>query len=123
MSALWVFLMLLPALMMLAVGGLFRFGAVYKINWAFGYRTARSMKNRVTWLFAHRYFGRRWLILGLILLPLAVVAVIIMFSLNLRPEVFVAVTSSVHLAAMLVPIYFTEKALKRIFDEQGNRRA
>lgn len=39
----------------------------------FGYRTTRSIKNKNTWNFAHKYIGRLWKILALIMLPLSVI--------------------------------------------------
>ena len=47
-----------------------------KINDLYGYRTAMSMKSQETWDFAHRYFGKLWFILGLILLPLSAAAML-----------------------------------------------
>ncbi len=39
-----------------------------KINGLSGYRTSRSMKNMETWIFAHKYCGKLWWIIGWITL-------------------------------------------------------
>ncbi|NMB00497.1 MAG: SdpI family protein, partial [Firmicutes bacterium] len=54
---------------MIGIGRLFMKRTPKKINRLFGYRTVMSMKNRDTWEFAHRHFGRvayrtGWVVLG-----------------------------------------------------------
>ena len=41
-----------------------------KINWLIGYRTFKSMKNKEMWDFAHKYCGKLWMLLGLIMIIL-----------------------------------------------------
>ena len=57
----WIYMLLMalliPALMIL-FGRLFLNNAPRNINFAFGYRTRRSMMNMETWRFAHAYIGR-----------------------------------------------------------------
>ena len=119
--------MLIMALMipvtMIGFGRYFMNKAPKKINAVFGYRTGMSMKNADTWAFAHRYFGRIWFIEGLVLLPLSAAAVLLAFG---RPDETVGFVGSVIEIIQLVPlitaIFVTERALRRTFDREGNRR-
>ena len=94
-----------------------------EINYFFGYRTERSMKNMDTWEFSHRYFGKLWAVIGFILLPLSLLSSALVFGDNHN---IIGITSLivclVQIAAMITPIGFVEKALKKTFDEYGNRR-
>ena len=59
----WVFMFccdLLIPLVMLFAGRMMQHHPPREINFVLGYRTARSMKNRETWVFAHRECGRLW---------------------------------------------------------------
>ena len=56
--------MLIPVIMV-GIGLLFVKRPPRIINGAFGYRTRMSMKNEKTWRFAHQYFGRLWLLIGI----------------------------------------------------------
>ena len=93
------------------------------INSLLGYRTARSMKNMDTWQFAHRYCGSLWWKVGL-----ASFVIAILFHLPFRysGEDAIGILSLVVMAfqiiTLIVPIFFTEKALQKNFDENGNRK-
>lgn len=123
----WVFMLmsdLLVPLVMIGFGALFMFRPPRTINSLYVYRTRLSMKNEDTWAFAHRYAGRVWLIGGLILLPISVLAMLPVIG---RDEQtvgtwggIVCILELIPLAASLIP---TELALRRTFDDQGNRRA
>lgn len=72
----WLFMLavfLLIPLTMIIFGRHFMSNPPKDINSFYGYRTSMSMKSRETWDFAHRYFGKLWFILGLVLLPLSVI--------------------------------------------------
>ena len=51
-----------------------------EINYVFGYRTKRSMRNEETWKFANQYFGKLWYLCGLLSAPLSVIAMAIVFE-------------------------------------------
>lgn len=114
--------MLIPAIFTV-VGLFFSKRAPKNINMLFGYRTDRSMKNRETWEFAHKYFGRIVGLCGAIMLPLAFLVMLLCIG---KSEDAVAVvgiaTMSVELIALVICIILTERALKRKFDDNGNRR-
>lgn len=81
---------------MIGFGMYFLKTAPKEINAVFGYRTAMSMKNKETWKFAHKYCGKIWCISGLVCF--------------------------VQLIPLIGSIIPTERALKRNFDENGNRK-
>ena len=121
----WIFmvimLLLIPG-MMLGFGLLFSRRAPKEINYLFGYRTARSMKNQDTWAFAHREMGKRWARLGAICLPLSIVPMLFVIG---RDEDTVGTAGYIlmilQMIAMIVPIFFTEHQLKIHFDKDGNK--
>ena len=119
MSGFWIFMFVMVLLMPLAM---VVFGALLlkkppRLNGFFGYRTQKSMKNTDTWLFAQRFFGKIWLKLGAVILPISMIIMVIV----LNEEVFtIAMTGLVvtlgQLVFLLAPIYPTEKALKEKFE-------
>ncbi len=122
----WLFMLvmdlLIPAIM--AVFGLrFLKNPPKEINTLYGYRTARSMKNRDTWDFAHRHCGTLWRNLGLVLLPLSVLAMLPAWGKDIGTvALFGCVVCIVQTAVLLGSIVPTERALKKTFDDLGNRR-
>ena len=126
MIGFWFFMLVCNLLLPVCMSGFgryFRNKAPGQINMLFGYRTSRSTKNRDTWEFAHHYFGRLWYRLGLIMLPVTVAAMLPVFGKNIDFVGFYgSIVSLVQIVVMLVPIWFTESALKRTFDEEGRRR-
>jgi len=113
--------LLIPG-MMLGFGFLFSRRAPKEINYLFGYRTSRSMKNQDTWDFAHRDLGKRWLRLGAILLPFSIVPMLFIIG---KDEDTVGTAGYIlmilQMIALIVPIFFTEHQLKIHFDKDGNR--
>ncbi len=123
MSAFWVFMLivdLLVPLTMIGFGRLFLTKAPKNINAAFGYRTTMSMKNRDTWDFAHKYCGKLWFWLGLVLVPLSVIP--LLFVLGKEIDTIAAVGTVVcfvQLVPLVGSIIPTEIALKKTFDQNG----
>ena len=75
----WGFMLvccLLIPVSMLVIGGLWRTRPPERVNSVYGYRTARSMKNRETWAFAHAYCGGLWRKMGWVLLVISAVALL-----------------------------------------------
>ena len=93
------------------------------INGWLGYRTTRSMKNTDTWKFAHQYCGRLWWKIGITSLVVTVLAHLPFYS---GDENTLSILSLwvmfFQVIVLIAPIYPTEKALNRTFDEHGNRR-
>ena len=123
----WIFMLamgLLFPVVMILFGTMFMKSAPKKINDIFGYRTDMSMKNRETWEFAHKYFGKLWFHFGLLLIPITVIPML--FVIGNTQTVVAAVgliVSFVNTVTLIVPIFFTEKALNRTFDKDGKRKA
>jgi len=110
-------------IMMLYFGVKFRTTKPLTTNGFYGYRTAMSMKNEETWRFAHQYCGKLWVKLGLYLLIPSVMISIIEFKFfidNHRSiEVIYLILQTLILMTSTFPV---EKALKKNFDNKGNRR-
>ena len=114
---------LLIPVIMLVFGWIFRCQAPKKINVWYGYRTARSMKNEDTWVFAHQHIGRTWMLVGVVLLVVSVIPMIAVYG---KDDDTVGVVSLVLTVIQLIPLVVslipTERALKRTFDENGIRK-
>ena len=114
---------LIIPLSMILFGKRFMKNAPGQINMLFGYRTTRSMKNQDTWQFAHRQFGTLWYKAGLVLLPLTIAAMLLILGKNENTVGSVGgLICAAQLPVMLYAIVPTERALKKNFDENGNRK-
>lgn len=122
----WVFMLvadMLVPLTMIGFGWYFSKNAPKEINSVFGYRTTMSMKNRDTWKFANNYCGRLWLRLGIILVPVSVIPMLFVTGESDSSIGTVGtIICVVQLIIIIASIFPVEKALKRTFDEFGNRR-
>ncbi|MGM9574739.1 MAG: SdpI family protein [Oscillospiraceae bacterium] len=123
----WVFMLIVDMIVPLTMMGFGRYfskSAPKEINSLFGYRTARSMKNKDTWTFAHNYCGRLWFISGIVLFPVSVIPLLCVTGREINTVSAVGLTVCiVQVIAMTASIIPVEKALKRTFDENGNRRS
>lgn len=117
----FIMLLLIP-FTMIFFGRYFIKSAPKDINAAFGYRTSMSMKNKETWHFAHNYCGKLWYHIGKVLLPVSIVP---MFFVIGKDKDTIGYFSLLFLAIQMIcligAIFPTEKALRRNFDENGNR--
>lgn len=121
----WIVLvcdLLIPAIM-LGFGVMMIKKAPKDINFLFGYRTNRSMKNQDTWDFAHKHCGRIWCITGIITLVVTAFIHIPFYSSDEsvieKVAVLVTVLQLVVLIASIIP---TELALKKTFNDDGTRK-
>lgn len=122
----WFFMLLMNAIVpftMIGFGKMFLNNAPGEINWAFGYRTSMSMKNRDTWEFAHKYIGKIWYTWGIFLLAPSILP--LFFVIN-RGEDAIGTLGGIIFMVQIVfligSIFPTEKALRKTFDKNGNRR-
>lgn len=125
MNGFWLFMFgttLLMPLTMIGFGRFFYKQAPKEIQSTFGYRTGRSMKSREAWEFAHNYCGKLWIVAGGIMLP---VSVVLMLLVNGKDADVVGDLGSalclIHVAIMILSIIPVEMALKRTFNENGER--
>ena len=93
-----------------------------EINRIIGYRTKRSMYNNDTWKFAHNFCGKRWWIMGWIILGISV-AVLIPFihSTYLTIGIAVLVSVAVQCLILVLSMIPTEIALKKTFFDNDTR--
>ena len=122
----WIFMLVMDLLfpvIMIVMGRYFMKTSPKEINYIFGYRTNMSMKNKDTWDFAHKYIGRLWFYLGLLLIPITVIPML--FVLGGTEDVvgtMGCIICVIALIILIVPIFPTERALKMNFDKDGNRK-
>ena len=112
--------LLIPIIMIL-FGRAFLKKAPKEINYVFGYRTSRSMKNKDTWEFAHRYCGKIWLICGLALIPIVAGIMLCFVGADTKTVGYVGASMLVFpLLLIILSVILTERALKNTFDKSGN---
>lgn len=122
----WIFMLIMDLLIpftMIGFGKYFLKTAPKEINAVFGYRTTMSMKNKDTWLFAHKYCGKIWYKVGLIMLPISFVIMLFVIG---RTKDIIGMVGGIVCFVQMIPlvgtIIPTERALKMNFDENGNRK-
>ena len=123
----WIFMLIMDLLIpftMISFGFFFLKKAPKNINALFGYRTKMSMKNKDTWEFAHKYCGKLWYVWGMVLLFLTVIPMLWVLG---KGEDMIGTIGGILCGIQMIPligcIFPTERALKRNFDANGNRRA
>ncbi|MFC5269325.1 SdpI family protein [Adhaeribacter terreus] len=112
------FIGLISGFIFVVAGLVLRFFPPKKINWYYGYRTAKSMRNHEIWRAGNRYAAQLLWQLGLVMMLIGA------FTFPLGPSAFTGILAGIILMLLLVgaTYYFTEKHLKDHFDEQGRRR-
>ena len=114
---------LLIPLTMLLFGWLFFRRTPKEINYVFGYRTKRSMRNEETWKFANQYLGKVWYLCGLLSAPLSVIAMAIVFEKGTETMSTVGfIITTIQTTPLVGAMISTEIALKKNFDENGRRK-
>ena len=121
----WIFMLIMALLIptsMIVIGAIYVKRPPKNINGIYGYRTTRSMKSQEAWEFANKLIGKYWLIIGLIMIiPFGLS---MLFVLNKSDDIigiFGAILTLVEIIPLAIPIYFVEIALKKHFDENGNK--
>ena len=93
-----------------------------EISRVYGYRTARSMQNAETWLFAHLYCGRLWRRMGVALGLLTVLAFLLLLGRPLQTIALFGLCACLGQTAALVLTFLpVEFKLKQTFDTDGQR--
>lgn len=126
MTGFWIFMLICDLLIpftMIIFGIWYSKKAPKEINSVSGYRTARSMKNKDTWIFAHHYAGRLWKIIGIITTPLTLAAMLFLYGKSVNCiGIYGMVISFIQLVIIIGSIFPVEAALKRTFDENGRQK-
>lgn len=78
-----------------------------------------SKKNQDTWNFAHEYCGKLWWKIGWIMLLISILIQLLFNSNASYILTFILIVQSIVLLGSILPV---EKALKKNFDKDGNRR-
>lgn len=93
------------------------------INGIMGYRTTRSMKNMDTWKYAHNYCGQLWWNIGwIILMPSIIVHIPFYNSSESKIGILSCILCSIQCIILIIPVFLTERTLKRTFTDEGMRR-
>lgn len=118
-----LFSVLITPVIMVGFGLVFLKDPPKSINAAYGYRTKRSMRSQDTWDFAHHFFGKLWLVCGLVSIPFSLVPMWLVVD---KSKEVIGMTGLIVVCLqailLLIPIIVTEKALKKNFDEFGRHR-
>ena len=94
-----------------------------EINGGYGYRTARSRRNRETWEFAHKYSGQFWYRAGRPMLAVSLVWMALLFGKDVGTVGnSCLILTVIQMVPFLAVIPATERALKREFDDLGRKR-
>lgn len=120
MNGFWLFMTIVTLLIpmsMIIFGYRFTKKPPRKINLLHGYRTKRAMQNQETWHFAHRYVGKLWWIIGIIMFSLSLITMLAVVNADENLVALLALMVVLfQMIGMISPIYFTEEALKKHFD-------
>lgn len=104
-------------ILMIVFGFLWKRHIPKSINWIYGYRSIRAMKNDSTWKFAHQYQAKIWRWSGSILLVFALI-----FSLSFTKS-YKEIPNwifYIELGILILTIILTEMTLRRKFDKEGS---
>jgi len=99
-------------------GLIFRYFPPKKINPFYGYRTNSSMRNPETWELANRFAARLMVQLGVLLAGVGIIT----FVLPPTPLTGTFVGIALVILSAFMQFYFTEKHIRKTFDDHGNRR-
>ena len=119
----WIFMLIMVFLtpVTIIIFGRYFLSGRCKPNGIFGYRTNMANKNEYTCAFAHAYCGRIWFWSGVAMLPLSLAAMLLTLGKSVDTIGTVGtIAIVVQGIVMCVPIIFTEVALRRNFDKDGN---
>lgn len=92
------------------------------IHNASGYRTSRSMKNQDTWDFSQKYCSKMslYMFFPALLLAIGIMPIFVEKPINTIGWIGLVITI-IQMMSFIVIMVFTENALKKNFDENGNR--
>ena len=115
------FFTLLIPLTMIIYGAIYTKRSPKKVNRFSGYRTDMSMKNEETWKFAHRHFGKIWLVWGILLLIITIpINFFYMDGSNDTVGLGGGLLVFFQMIVMAISNIPTSRVLKKTFDDNGN---
>lgn len=84
-----------------------------KINWLIGYRTFKSMKNKEMWDFAHKYCGKLWMLIGLLMCILTLfLCLIVWLKVITFTENILLIATFIQIGMLLLSVLIVENKLK-----------
>ncbi len=110
-------------LLMLFIGIVFGKNPSEEIG-GIGYNSSFSRLNDDTWKTAQLIMSRIWKKMGIIMLPISLLLLLILSFIFSGDSLLLAMTGVIMLQviAMLVSIFLIERELRKIFDDEGERR-
>lgn len=116
----WFFMLIMNALIpltMIIFGYLYQHHPPKKVNYLYGYRTSRSMRNLDTWQYAHQHLGRNWLKYGSVTLRVTLVLMLLLINKDTQViGLWGGLICGAQLITIIASIFPTEKALKEKYD-------
>ena len=102
----------LPILMII-FGFIFKKNPPKSINWFYGYRTFRSMKDQKSWDYANKKMGEYWFKIGWIILPLSVIPLLFVKNSNIDIISYMGTAIVLlQLIPLFISIYLIERDLR-----------
>lgn len=102
---------------------IYRNKAPKDINGSNGYKTTMSRLNRDTWEFANHYYNKLMCVAGGILISISFVVMLLARRKGENTITFCGIILLVvQIVVLLICVIPTEIALKKTFDENGNRK-
>ncbi|MDE7295264.1 MAG: SdpI family protein [Oscillospiraceae bacterium] len=110
-------------LLMLFLGIIFEKNPPEEVG-GIGYNTSFSRLNNDTWKTAQLIMSRLWKKLGILMLAVSLVLLLILSFIFSGDSLLLAMTGMIMLQviAMLGSIFLIERELRKIFDDEGERR-
>ena len=109
---------LLPPLVMLVIGIIWRRKPPARQSSGLAYRTALSERTQETWDFAHTHISRLWVRLGVVLSICTAILVYVWVKENFTLLLWVMAGQ---MAFLCCSAFFVDMLLKAAFDENGHR--
>lgn len=119
----WIFMFIVTLFIPIALLLIWYLCPKYKtLNNKSGYRTSRSMKNQDTWDFSQKYCAKisLYMFFPTLILAIEVMSMVISKPIDEIGWTGLAITI-IQMISFIVIIISTENALKKTFDEFGNR--
>ncbi|WP_160676786.1 SdpI family protein [Clostridium sp. C8-1-8] len=113
-------LVLIIPVLMLCIGFRWRSNPPKDISMIYGYRTTMSMKNKETWDFAHRCFGKACLYINVPLIIVSLILLVLFINSSIdKLGLTVTLIVLIQTAAIILALIHTEVKLKSRFDKSG----
>lgn len=110
-----IYVIFIIPFMILLIGYLMYKYPPKKINFFVGYRTFSSMKNKEMWDFAHKYCGKVWMLLGLMMVILSsILYLLVWLKIISFTENILLVVVFAQIGMLLLSIFIVENKLKNI---------